>query len=61
MKHLICSVGPSRFIIADIKGTVVTDTIVELKKFIDAQKEIKYINPVHSIAWSTLLELSRLE
>ena len=59
MTHLICTVGPRRFIIETLDGEVVLDQTVELEKFVDAQKEVKYMNPTHSIAWDSFQRVYR--
>lgn len=61
MEHLICSVGPRRYIICNEAGDVVQDRQVELTQFRDADGQTKYINPVHSLAWSNMMDLYRKE
>lgn len=56
--YVVTTVGPRRYIIEDEQGNLLADEVVELIKFIDAQKETKFMNPVHSEAWSAALRLS---
>jgi len=61
MKHMVCSVGPRRYIIRDEAGNVLKDEQIELIQFRDADGNTKYINPVRSLAWSSMMDLYRKE